>query len=798
MAGAFIQGQGTAGQILFIGAYLALAALAAGGVLRVCVSIYVWTRSRSPLGLAILTTVVALLGPLGGLLLNQWIRFPSDFQMPAVYALAILNGLLLVLPNFSHPLLHRAVWLAQCAMFAFTAYFFAVFLPLLPLAPLSLLFLGFGSLMYVPSLLFLLHGYRLLDGFRAEVRDGGKWLPALLGISALLAWPAGYTLQARGDRAALHQALDYLQYPDYSRNARFSGSLGALHSSLIHIRDFKQGFYLPYLSEYYNWLAFDNLTLSQNKLDALAKTFFGQPLPKLEAKQDFALFLRGNGRARNVSEALGGIQGERPSANAVIENITTATKLDRGMARTTAAITIHNPAAGATEFQSAISMPPGVMISGMWLTIGTERVPGRIFEERSALWVYQKITEVRPVARDPAILRYTGPAVAELRVYPVESGAPRQVEVEFLYPDGLDPDIRIGARELAIAPSETPSAPSLGVSGDGSFSVTLPEKAAAAFPKVSRKPYLHFLVDVSANSKFRDPELLKEAIRQAAGAFPSAPSAREARLSFVNFETRDFGMDGRLPISELLNLPANDFRPPRDFFRGGFLGFRAVKETLWRHHRALSASDGQALKSFPRIVILHGSSDPMPPDETGNLAEFARLLPDSAGFWSFKNGNLPMEFTPFDPRHQGEDDRPVRIFQVGGERFAASLDGPVSYTSIRAAISSLEKIEAFDAASGRFVPAGPPLVQPASPDYNRAIGPWSLEFGRIFEPFAHRGDALGTLLKLCRETGILVPSVAYMVVENTAQWRILERTEKKALKGHEALALSEPAVTPEP
>ena len=52
------------------------------------------------------------------------------------------------------------------------------------------------------------------------------------------------------------------------------------------------------------------------------------------------------------------------------------------------------------------------------------------------------------------------------------------------------------------------------------------------------------------------------------------------------------------------------------------------------------------------------------------------------------------------------------------------------------------------------------------------------------------------LIALSRATGILVPSLAYMVVEDTAQWKMLERTEKKTLKGHEALGLSDS--TPEP
>jgi hypothetical protein len=37
-----------------------------------------------------------------------------------------------------------------------------------------------------------------------------------------------------------------------------------------------------------------------------------------------------------------------------------------------------------------------------------------------------------------------------------------------------------------------------------------------------------------------------------------------------------------------------------------------------------------------------------------------------------------------------------------------------------------------------------------------------------------------------------------MVVENSAQWKMLERTEKKTLSGHKALELTEAAATPEP
>lgn len=153
-----------------------------------------------------------------------------------------------------------------------------------------------------------------------------------------------------------------------------------------------------------------------------------------------------------MTEALAGVQGQRPPAEARLETVTTSVRTEQGLTRASAVLTVRNPTSQATEFLTTIQVPPGMMISGMWLTIGTERVPGRIFEKKSALWVYQKITEVRPVPRDPAILRYTGPQTAELRVYPVESREPRVVEVEFLYPEGLNPVIDLGGMGGWISP----------------------------------------------------------------------------------------------------------------------------------------------------------------------------------------------------------------------------------------------------------------------------------------------------------------------------------------------------------
>ncbi len=766
--------------------YIGMTTLLAAAFLRLGVSAYVWARATSPWALATVTLIVALAGPLGGLALNSSIPFPFDFQTSAIYALTVINGLILLLPNFSNPILHRIVWLAQCALFPFSVYFCAVFLPFLPLGPLGMLSFMLGALIYVPSLLFLLHGYRILDGFQGEIREGKRWIPATLGLAALLAWPVGYTLQAGRDRAALNHALDYLHYPNYSPGSRYDGGLSALRSSLLHLRDFKRGFYMPYLSEYYNWLTFDNLVLPEEKLNTLFLTFFGEPTPALTAKQTNGIFLADGSRRRNFMEVLGDVQGTRPSTDAVLGAVKTGLTSSEGASRLKASITIANPTGAVTECATEIRIPPGVMISGLWLTVGDELVPGRIFEKRAAMWVYQKITEVRPVPRDPAILRYTGPGTAELRVYPVEPRVPRHVEVEFLFPGNLNPTIQIG-KELLSVPPTGPQA-TVAASPDGALRITIPPDVAARLPGVIREPYLHFVADHSKDSKLSSPEALRSAMRRASESFPGV---KRAKLTFANFESREFQSGKILPLEALLNAPDDALRNEAGPARGGFLSVRAVKEVAWRNH--LGLADDESFASYPKIIVLQGSTAAPLPDETGNLPEFARLLPDEPGYWIL-DAEKPRRVA-FGPGTTSDDlPHVVQIYQIGGERFLASGGGSVDWTTL-APHANKADLEVYEPGSRAFQKVTAVQDIP-SPQFANAIRPWALELTRIFEPFRHQQGDLGRLLAICRETGILVPSATYMVVENSAQWKMLEKTEKKALSGHEALAISES--TPEP
>ena len=770
-------------QFLFVPLYLAASMLAVGGVLRICISAYVAARSSSPKALAMLTFVIALALPLGGLALNFKIPFPADFQSPAIYILAILNGIVLTLPNFSHPSLRRAILLAQCATFPFTVYFFAVFLPVLPLMPLAAICLAAGLLTCVPSALFLLHGCRILDGLRTEIRLGSRWLAPALAIGAVALGPVLITAKILRDRVTLTAALDYLQYPDYSRPATFTGHRPDLRSALLSLRDFKEGRYLPFYSEFYNWLAFDNLLLPDQKIADTWRTFFGDEMPKPDPNRMDIPFLRGERGAGN-REILGSTEGPRPPAGAITQSLRTTATAAPGEVRATAMLGVTNPTGRTTEYRALVHLPAGVWITGMRLTIGTERVPARLFEERTALWVYNKITEVRAVPRDPAILRYVGPETAELRVYPVEPRAARFVEIDFTYPDNLSPSITIDDRRLDLPPAAQTTAL---VSGTTAW---VPPSAVAAIAPIRRIPQPQLLVDVSKSSLFRDsPAALRDAIRKALDAFPAA---KTARILFANFDTRDFRDGAAIPVEELRNIDPALILGEAGAFEGGFREAFAIKSALARRQ---SADPESVLREFPAAVALRGAKAAAVATGADQLAPFARYAPDQPAWWSLDPADNAPKIHPLDPEAPPAGAiASVHVFKVGEGRFAVAADRTGLLVSWNK--ESPNALAVFDPAKNSFVPV--PAATNAGTNVAAGASVWALALQRIYQPSAAGGESLAALVDIARKTGVLVPSTALMVVENTAQWKMLDRTEQKTLKAHEALALTETSNTPEP
>ncbi|HEV7405641.1 MAG TPA: MSEP-CTERM sorting domain-containing protein, partial [Chthoniobacteraceae bacterium] len=587
------------------GSVLVLAAVARG-----CVALFGAIRRGPPLGEGILMFLVGIAGPLGGLWLNHTIPFPSDFQAWPVYAMAALNGCVLLLPRRLGRT--RAVWLARCALFPFTLYFFLVFLPFLPLSLLAMVALGAGFLILVPTALFLMHGWQVLEGYQFESVRLGRRGAAVAAAAAMALLPAFFIGEAVWDRTVLRGALDYVYSPDLRQQTHFHGNRAAVRRSLVHLRDFKAGVQMPFLSDFYTWAVFDNLVLPDDKMEALHRAFFGSDLP--EVTEGGISMFGGRPSRRGVAREL--TRGsDAPPVNVLLDKFTANTVRDGTCERTTFQLELQGIAPGQNEYTAEIHIPDGVFVSGFWLKIGEERVPGRLFEKKAALWVYRQISRVQ--RRDPGILVYRDAHTIDLRVFPITDLERRYLELEVLYPAGLHPALKIGDRTWQGEGSGPATAFTL--TNEGTSALALSPEAIAQLPRAARTPYLHFIIDRSVNAALPDDQIAA-AIRAAALKFPQV---RDGTATWGNYEFTDVTP---VPVT-LAQLDYFVAKPPAR--RGGFLPERAIEHALLAYHDrlALAGPDHEWLKRYPVFIILGSKAGTCRPVK--ELAAFAAFAPDS-------------------------------------------------------------------------------------------------------------------------------------------------------------------------
>lgn len=731
--------------------FASLTALMVMALLRVLMLLAQVIRRLGGHGRLVLLALVGIVGPIAGLALNIRIPFPADFQSTGVYVMALLNGFALLLPVDGPRLHHRLAWLAQCALFAFTSYFMLVFLPFLPLSLLAVIAMGSGLLMLVPLVLFVLHAQQLAAGWRAarSSPDVAGWAAA--GLAAFLVLPGGFALRAHQDRTALHAALDHVHNPDYARGT-FGGDLSAFQRGLENLRDFKAGLQLPFLSGFYNQVVFGGLVLPDAKLHTLYMTFFGRDLPEVR-RDDVMRDVFGTGRRRGVWRAW---RGNPPPTNTVeLATLETARAVEGDCETATLKLALHNTGSAQAEYVTQLHLPPGVFVSGYWLHIGAERVPGRVFEKKAALWVYEMIRDM--TRRDPGLLLFRQPGLVELRVFPLAANETRTTEIELIWPRGLAPPVRVGDRVLDTTAAEP--APDYVMADGGELGrlliVSPPRLRAAGTPAAAEPPYLHVIVDASAGTD------VKQLAARAKQLAQQAPGVREIVLTAANFEcetpqARPESLDKLDALAGALTLSA----------RGGFCRDRALKTALaWHaaHAPQRPMVLGVLVGDGPRAIL---------PDE--DLAYFARWHPDVAGYYELGSNGVAKAYD-FQREPLATPVRELAALDLDGHPVLVPRDG--------------------DEPVARALPpgaAGGSVI--TNPRYQKAAAAW-LRYADWLQRPAGRDDERARIVEASRAANVLTPLSSFIVVENSAQWRLLEQKEKQKLDNADALEIQK---APEP
>ncbi|MDD2598540.1 MAG: MSEP-CTERM sorting domain-containing protein [Kiritimatiellae bacterium] len=392
----------------------------------------------------VLMLICGLLLPLCGLALNIAIPFPADLQHWGIYLLTLINALILLAsyhPEFSrHPAL--GVSLALC--YPFSCYFFFLFLPFLPFSLLAMMAVGSGFLILAPTALFVMHTIQLRAAFKRTAASYGKALAGVAFAAAFLVVPVLYVGRAYVHKVVFLKTLDAVYAQSFQQPVDLpSPAVGRY--VIKKMRDAKEGFYVPILSEVYNSIVFGGMVLPDAKMEQLSKLLLGRDYEQQSGLADLSFYSMFTNESRRRS----GRNITAPSRRVELINAAVSNSAaSAGAIEASLMLTMRNRGERQAEFKTTIEVPPGVFISGYELKIGDELVPARLSDRRAAMWVYHMIRDRE--RRDPGLLVYTAPGRLGLNVFPFAAQEERVCLIRFLYPQGARPTVRVGERSVTL------------------------------------------------------------------------------------------------------------------------------------------------------------------------------------------------------------------------------------------------------------------------------------------------------------------------------------------------------------
>jgi hypothetical protein len=683
---------------------------------------------------------ISILLPIIGLAVNNGHLFRAyyssssgifgDFGSKWFYILAIVNGFFICLPNVENKLYRLLLFIGRSITFAYTFYFFLVFLPFLPLSVLAIAAIGTGFLMLTPLLLFILHVIELNKDVAFLKNHFSKktiWT-SFLGVLAL---PIFITTTYLKDKAVLNETLNYLYNPDYSKpHSIDTSSLQNTLEVVQHHKDRNSDFFLgdkmPYLSSYYNWLVLDNLTLSDAKINTIERIFFGA-----------ASF---NLREENIR-----------NEEVKISNISSTSSFDKTQNAWKSWVDIeitNNSENNLSEYATTINLPEGAWISDYYLYVGNKKEMGILAEKKSAMWVFSNI---RNQNRDPGILYYsTGNKVA-FRVFPFTSKEVRKTGFEILHKEPID--FTIDNHKLKLG-NETETVTTQNKATEKVVYVSAKQKQSLR--PVKRKPYFHFLVDVSKNKNKLSTDFIKN-IEAATTSYPNL--AENAQISFVN--------------SYVNTIPLRDNWKEtykKQNFEAGFYLDRAIRSALVKTYN-------QQPSTYPVFVVLTDDSLQQAVLDK-DFADLKMAFPENDYFFNLKqNGKLEPHSLVSNPAKQLADSIQ---FSFNNAVLAYNNNNKTVYLPNNNQASIVLKEEIFEVN----------LDEIKEKSWQSALvmqGKW---MSQILHPEISNKEWLN-LVKYSFISKTMSPVTSYLVVENEAQKAILKKKQEQVLSGNKSLDLDE-------
>jgi hypothetical protein len=699
-----------------------------------------------------LTIVLPLLGLavnsgafLGGLNSQHETGIFGNFNSPWFYGLALLNGLLLCLPASNlAPRWRLALLAARSALLVYTGYFFLVFLPWLPLSVLAIIAIGTGFLMLAPLMLLVVHLSVLGHDLAALRPHYSPLVRRLALVGGALVLPLGVTASYYHHRRVLHQALEYAYTPDYAKHydldaPTLARTLDVVQQHKDNSWDLFMGTQQPYLSAYYNWLVLDNLTLPESKIADLQKLFLGKK--PAGATPPWRRWQPADNFAENQPTL------SQPQLRQLSARSTFDAKEQAWVSWVDLEIANADPGRAAAEYSTALTLPVGCWVGDYYLDVNGKREPGLLAERKAATWVYTQILNER-ASRDPGLLSYIGPRQLSLRVYPVVGGAPRRTGLQLLHKEPFK--LTIGGRSVQLGDSAA-AAPAASVATLSSAVVYVSAAAKRQLPLVQRKPYYHFLLDVSAGQESQKASYAQRVQR----LLREQPLAGAAQFSLVNTYATPVpaGTDWQQALRQFPNA-------------GGCYLTGAVRRTL-------TAAQLHPSATYPKLVVVADSlQDAVLPTD---FADLQAAYPESDEFYVLcSDGHLEAHSL----RHNAGQPLAADTTTPSG---AAATTPPAVRAWPSAAHAQAYLPDTEEAALVLPHPAAP-LAVPTSAATRWDTGLLLLGFDQwlsLHPEAAERGHV--PFIKASFRANILTPLTAYLVLENEAQKAALRRKQAEVL-----------------
>lgn len=684
---------------------------------------------------------ISLVLPLLGLCVNNGLFFTSfnshssgifgDFNSYWFYLLALLNGLFICLPNRDNPRYRILLFIGRSITFSYTFYFFIVFLPFLPISIIALVAIGVGFLMLAPLLLFVLHINELTKDFSYLKDYFSKKNIRTIIVAGFLILPIAVTIDYWIDRAVLNETLDYIYNPDYSKE--YTINKASLHSTISTVKlhkDRNQDLlflgHLPYLSSYFNWLVLDNLTLSDAKINTIEKIFFGSTSFEL--------------RPENIV-----------NEGVTITNCTSKSTFDKSQNAWLSWIDLEitnnneeNP--WLSEYTTTFELPEGAWISDYYLYVDDKKEYGILAEKKSALWVFSNIANLN---KDPGILYYlTGNKVA-FRVFPFAKAETRKTGIQILHKEPISFMVDKHLVQLGTANGVVNES-----NNTNENVVYVSTKLKQTLTKIHRKPYFHFLVDVSEN-KEKNNANFTERIEHV--LVNNKSLATNAKISFINSYSKTVPLDKNW--KDLYKSQV---------FDGGFYLDRGIKTALFKTYQNNSAT-------YPVFVVVTDTIQNAVLDK--DLADLSMTFPESNLFFNAtENGRLQPHSLTSNPTEPIAD----TVYSFDNTVLEYTLAHKKCYLPNNNQPSIVLKKELFELTTENI----------KVKNWEAALNMQAKWNSQILHPETADKEWLN-LVKYSFLSKIMTPVTSYLVVENEAQKAILKKKQKQVLSSNKSLDLGE-------